>query len=165
MESGSSAPTSPVIPDLSQMNASEAFTLLMSDNDPPELTASATCEWWNADDKLAAYQLFAPSWCDAVRHHSCIHSYSAQPNAATPEGFSTMYLHSTKQTMQRLFVEGNLKSRYLFSSAMQCCLHQVAHDHFELSNSKIADDSIILQMNIKDDFVASEGREAINGYV
>eukprot|EP00971_Amphidinium_carterae_P110735 2193541-Amphidinium_carterae.1 len=147
-----------------QLNASQAFNVLMA-TDPPEFTAGETNKWWAANPQLPAYSLFAPSWCDAVRQHTCVHNFSLQPNSATPAVYSTYYLHSTKRTMTKLFSEGDLKSRYLFGSALQCCLHQVAHDHFELSNSKLAEDSIVLQLNVKDDFVTTEGRTVVNGFV
>eukprot|EP00971_Amphidinium_carterae_P060126 1189875-Amphidinium_carterae.1 len=67
--------------------------------------------------------------------------------------------------MTKLVAEGDLKSRYLFRSALQCAFHQIAHDHFELSQSCIREDSVILQLHVKDAFIEEHGRQAINGFL
>eukprot|EP00971_Amphidinium_carterae_P175659 3481577-Amphidinium_carterae.1 len=123
--------------DLAKLSATEAFELLMQDEEMPEMSASATCDWWKAGEKMEVYQLLAPAWVDAVRHHACIHCYSATPDTENEEGYTTIYLHSSKQNATRLLKEGDLKQRFLFTSAIQCSLHRVAHDHFGLSNAKI----------------------------
>eukprot|EP00971_Amphidinium_carterae_P282621 5610718-Amphidinium_carterae.1 len=76
-----------------------------------------------------------------------------------------MYLHSSKQNAARLLKEGNLKQRFLFTSGIQCSLHRVAHDHFGLSNAKIVQGTIIMQISLKEEFISNEGRAARNGFV
>eukprot|EP00971_Amphidinium_carterae_P254365 5049757-Amphidinium_carterae.1 len=87
----------PTIPNLMELSPTEALNELFA-TDPPEFTAETTNQWWAADSQIQAYSLFSPTWVDKVREHTCVHSFSLQPNSA-PEEYSCYYLHSTKKTI------------------------------------------------------------------
>eukprot|EP00971_Amphidinium_carterae_P134573 2667134-Amphidinium_carterae.1 len=80
------------------------------------------------------------------------------------EGFSLWYLHSSVATLKRLTSEGDLQSKFLFKSGLQCAFHQLAHHHFQLSVSSIRPDSIILQVLVKNTHIEEHGKEATNGW-
>eukprot|EP00971_Amphidinium_carterae_P047853 942560-Amphidinium_carterae.1 len=92
---------------------------------------------------MKIYQMLAPSWMDAIRHHSSVHLCSA---AASEDA-------------------GDLKQRFLFSSPMQCSLHRVAHDHFGLSNAKLLPGTVVMGVLLKETWVTDEARSVRNGFV
>eukprot|EP00971_Amphidinium_carterae_P138894 2752773-Amphidinium_carterae.1 len=86
-----------------------------------------------------------------------------QPEA--PEGSDCWYIHTSKSTMTRMVASGELQSRYLFKSRVQCAFHQIAHDHFGLSQSQIRADSVIMQLHLPDAFIEEHGSQAVNGFL
>eukprot|EP00971_Amphidinium_carterae_P171085 3390650-Amphidinium_carterae.1 len=58
----------------------------------------------------------------------------------------------------------NFGQRYVFDSLTQCIAHQVSHHHYALSASTLKEDSIVLQVLIKSDWLETTGRAAVNGY-
>eukprot|EP00971_Amphidinium_carterae_P303265 6025948-Amphidinium_carterae.1 len=49
-------------------------------------------------------------------------------------------------------------------SLVQCVAHQVSHHHYQLSGSTLRDDSVIIHLLVKSDWVESKGHTATNGY-
>eukprot|EP00971_Amphidinium_carterae_P082496 1631564-Amphidinium_carterae.1 len=47
----------------------------------------------------------------------------------------------------------NFGQRYIFSSMVQCIAHQVSHHHYSLSASALKEDSIVLQVLIKNEWL------------
>eukprot|EP00971_Amphidinium_carterae_P205288 4074499-Amphidinium_carterae.1 len=58
----------------------------------------------------------------------------------------------------------DFQNRFLFRSGLQCAMHQLAHHHFQLSQSAIKHDSIILQLLVKNTHLEQHGQEAVNGF-
>eukprot|EP00971_Amphidinium_carterae_P073344 1450254-Amphidinium_carterae.1 len=59
---------------------------------------------------------------------------------------------------------GDYGSRYMFPSLVQAVAHQVAHHHFGFSSSTLREDSVVIHLLVKSEWMASNGRSAINGY-
>eukprot|EP00971_Amphidinium_carterae_P347626 6489711-Amphidinium_carterae.1 len=147
IDSSSSAqsPCSP--PDLGCLEPLEAYETFKEN---VEMSASDTNKWWKKDPKMKIYQIMAPSWVDAIRHHSSVHLCSAAASEdVNDEGYVTMFLHSTRESVERLLKAGDQKSRFFFSSPVQCSLHRVAHDHFGLSNAKLLPGTVVMGVALK----------------
>eukprot|EP00971_Amphidinium_carterae_P174434 3457818-Amphidinium_carterae.1 len=111
-------------------------------------------------------KLLCPTWQKKLTDHAVIHALSHGPSEGDDPitGRVRIWVHSTESSISKMIESGNLGCRYTFVSAISCGLHRVAHSHFGLSAATLRAGTLLLGLEVSEDWLIHNGQLAVNGY-
>eukprot|EP00971_Amphidinium_carterae_P070241 1389715-Amphidinium_carterae.1 len=108
----------------------------------------------------------APSWFNLIKRHACVHYLTVQPSDGATDNRLTLWIHSSLETLDRLVTQkADLGQRFAFFSPAQAGLHRVAHSHYGLSAATLKDNTVLVAVELKEEYVCDHGGSCQNGYM
>eukprot|EP00971_Amphidinium_carterae_P228839 4539433-Amphidinium_carterae.1 len=148
-----SAPVSSPTPSMAEMTQLDLMGAWDCLQDSVYMTPSEATEYWKGDSMMAVH-LHTQEWADLIKSTTSIQVLST-PQSGEPEGWQTVFIHSTMETLKQRIPTRDLGERFAFPSALQCGLHRTAHHHFQLSNASRL---------IREEYMIDHGHSSTNGY-
>eukprot|EP00971_Amphidinium_carterae_P022682 447407-Amphidinium_carterae.1 len=154
-------------PDLRKMPVDEAWEILkICEAQDIQMSPRKSDAFWRADSLYGITKLMCPTWQSKVIENAIIHHLSHPPSegADAESGRVRVWVHSSISSLNQMLASGDLGCRYTFVSAIQCAMHRVAHSHFGLSAAVLKPDTILLELEIAEDWLINHGQLAVNGF-